>query len=276
MSNFQGGILRRNNVHVKGAADQQILLYAHGFGCSQAMWSAITPAFEQQACQVLFDFVGSGQSEINNYSFSRYATLDGYAEDILEICDALNLTRNVIFIGHSVSCSIGILAANRRPGLFSKMVLLGPSPCFLNFPPDYLGGFDKADLEGLLELMEQNYLGWASYLGPVVAGAGNDPAISGQLSESFCSTDPVVTRHFARATFFADNRADFAKLQVPSLILQHREDALASVTVGEYVHQQLKNSQLQVLNVTGHAAHMTNPDLVIDAIRRYISPEPQI
>lgn len=275
MSNFQGGILRRNNVHVKGAADQQILLYAHGFGCSQAMWSAITPAFEQQACQVLFDFVGSGQSEINNYSFSRYATLDGYAEDILEICDALNLTRNVIFIGHSVSCSIGILAANRRPGLFSKMVLLGPSPCFLNFPPDYLGGFDKADLEGLLELMEQNYLGWASYLGPVVAGAGNDPAISGQLSESFCSTDPVVTRHFARATFFADNRADFAKLQVPSLILQHREDALASVTVGEYVHQQLKNSQLQVLNVTGHAAHMTNPDLVIDAICRYISPEPQ-
>lgn len=275
MSNFQEGILRRNNVHVKGAADQQILLYAHGFGCSQAMWSAITPAFEQQACQVLFDFVGSGQSEINNYSFSRYATLDGYAEDILEICDALNLTRNVIFIGHSVSCSIGILAANRRPGLFSKMVLLGPSPCFLNFPPDYLGGFDKADLEGLLELMEQNYLGWASYLGPVVAGAGNDPAISGQLSESFCSTDPVVTRHFARATFFADNRADFAKLQVPSLILQHREDALASVTVGEYVHQQLKNSQLQVLNVTGHAAHMTNPDLVIDAIRRYISPEPQ-
>ena len=275
MSNFQEGILRRNNVHVKGAADQQILLYAHGFGCSQAMWSAITPAFEQQACQVLFDFVGSGQSEINNYSFSRYATLDGYAEDILEICDALNLTRNVIFIGHSVSCSIGILAANRRPGLFSKMVLLGPSPCFLNFPPDYLGGFDKADLEGLLELMEQNYLGWASYLGPVVAGAGNDPAISGQLSESFCSTDPVVTRHFARATFFADNRADFAKLQVPSLILQHREDALASVTVGEYVHQQLKNSQLQVLNVTGHAAHMTNPDLVIDAIRRYISPELQ-
>lgn len=275
MSNFQEGILRRNNVHVKGEADQQILLYAHGFGCSQAMWSAITPAFEQQACQVLFDFVGSGQSEINNYSFSRYATLDGYAEDILEICDALNLTRNVIFIGHSVSCSIGILAANRRPGLFSKMVLLGPSPCFLNFPPDYLGGFDKADLEGLLELMEQNYLGWASYLGPVVAGAGNDPAISGQLSESFCSTDPVVTRHFAKATFFADNRADFAKLQVPSLILQHREDALASVTVGEYVHQQLKNSQLQVLNVTGHAAHMTNPDLVIDAIRRYISPEPQ-
>ncbi len=275
MSNFQESILRRNNVHVKGAADQQILLYAHGFGCSQAMWSAITPAFEQQACQVLFDFVGSGQSEINNYSFSRYATLDGYAEDILEICDALNLTRNVIFIGHSVSCSIGILAANRRPGLFSKMVLLGPSPCFFNLPPDYLGGFDKADLEGLLELMEQNYLGWASYLGPVVAGTGNDPAISGQLSESFCSTDPVVTRHFARATFFADNRTDFAKLQVPSLILQHREDALASVTVGEYVHQQLKNSQLQILNVTGHAAHMTNPYLVIDAIRQYINSELQ-
>lgn len=268
-------ILRRNNVHINGTTDQPVLLYAHGFGCSQAMWSAITPAFNQQACQVLFDFVGSGQSDIDNYNFERYAKLDGYAKDILEICDALELKENVIFIGHSVSCSIGVLAANARPGLFRKMVLLGPSPCFLNIPPDYFGGFDKDDLEGLLELMDQNYLGWASYLGPVVAGAGNDPVISGQLSDSFCSTDPIVSRNFANATFFADNRADFAKLQVPSLILQHAEDALAPMAVGKFVHQQIKHSQLQVLNVTGHAAHMTNPQLVIDAIRQFIQPELQ-
>lgn len=268
-------ILRRNNVHINGTTDQPVLMYAHGFGCSQAMWSAITPAFDQQTCQVLFDFVGSGQSDIDNYNFERYATLDGYAKDILEICDALELKENVIFIGHSVSCSIGVLAANARPGLFRKMVLLGPSPCFLNIPPDYFGGFDKDDLEGLLELMDQNYLGWASYLGPVVAGTGNDPAISGQLSDSFCSTDPIVSRNFAKATFFADNRADFAKLQVPSLILQHGEDALAPMAVGKFVHQQIKHSQLQVLNVTGHAAHMTNPPLVIDAIRQFIQPELQ-
>jgi sigma-B regulation protein RsbQ len=268
-------ILRRNNVHINGRSDQPVLLYAHGFGCSQAMWSAITPAFDLQTCQVLFDFVGSGQSDIDNYNFERYAKLDGYAKDILEICDALELKENVIFIGHSVSCSIGVLAANARPGLFRKMVLLGPSPCFLNIPPDYFGGFDKDDLEGLLELMDQNYLGWASYLGPVVAGTGNDPAISGQLSDSFCSTDPIVSRNFAKATFFADNRADFAKLQVPSLILQHGEDALAPMAVGKFVHQQIKNSQLQVLNVTGHAAHMTNPPLVIDAIRQFIQPELQ-
>ena len=146
-------------------------MYAHGFGCSQAMWAAVTPAFEHCSRQVLFDFVGSGQSDISQYSFSRYADLNGYADDILEICDALELTGDIIFVGHSVSCSIGILAANRRPGLFKAMILLGPSPCFLNMPPDYAGGFEQEDLAGLIELMDQNYLGWANYLAPVVAGA---------------------------------------------------------------------------------------------------------
>ncbi|MFN6970469.1 MAG: alpha/beta fold hydrolase [Rheinheimera sp.] len=266
-------ILRRNNVHLNGSTERPVLLYAHGFGCSQVMWSAITPAFEQQACQVLFDFVGSGQSETQHYREERYAKLDGYAEDILEICDALSLKENVIFIGHSVSCSIGILAANARPGLFRKMVLLGPSPCFLNLPPDYMGGFDQEDLQDLLVMMDQNYLGWASYLGPVIAGTANDSVIAGQLSDSFCSTDPVITRHFAKATFFADNRTDFAKLQVPSLILQHKQDALAPLEVGLFVHQQIAHSQLQVLDLKGHAAHMSHPQLVIDAMLEYLKPE---
>jgi len=266
-------ILQRNNVQVSGAIDQPVLLYAHGFGCSQAMWSAITPAFAKQSCQILFDYVGSGQSDITDYSFERYANLRGYAQDILDICDALKLKDNVIFIGHSVSCSIGILAANARPGLFKKMILLGPSPCFLNLPPDYNGGFEQTDLEDMLELMDQNYLGWASYLGPVVAGTTNDPVIAGQLSDSFCSTDPVFTRHFAKATFFADNRADYAELAVPSLILQHQQDVLASLAVGEFVHQQIKHSQLQILDVSGHAAHMSHPQLVINAMRDYLNTE---
>ena len=266
-------ILRRNNVHVSSTPNQPILLYAHGFRCSQAMWSKVAQAFEGKAKQISFDFVGSGQSDITNYSFQRYNTLDGYAQDIIDICDTLELHSEVIFIGHSVSCSIGVLVANARPNLFKKMIFLGPSPCFLNMPPDYRGGFEQADLEGLLELMNQNYLGWASYLGPVVAGADADPKISGQLSDSFCSTDPIVTQHFAKATFFSDNREDFAKLEVPSLILQHKEDALASVEVGKFLHQHMSNSTLQILDVAGHAAHMSHPQLVIDAINSYLIKE---
>lgn len=266
-------VLKRNNVKVTGSKNSPIIMYAHGFGCSQAMWAAIIPAFEHCSRQVLFDFVGSGQSDISQYSFSRYADLNGYADDILEICDALELTGDIIFVGHSVSCSIGILAANRRPGLFKSMILLGPSPCFLNMPPDYAGGFEQEDLAGLIELMDQNYLGWANYLAPVVAGAGTDPIIAGQLSNSFCSTDPVITKQFAQATFFADNRADFAKLSVPTLILQHKEDALASVEVGQFVHQQIKNSQFVILDVAGHAAHMSHPALVIDAMQHFLQQE---
>ncbi|MCO4786027.1 alpha/beta fold hydrolase [Marinomonas atlantica] len=266
-------VLSRNNVQISGIPSKPVILYAHGFGCSQAMWDSTLPAFNDKARQIAFDFVGSGQSDVNAYRFERYKTLEGYAEDIIEICDTLNLESDVIFIGHSVSCSIGTLAANARPNLFKKMIFLGPSPCFLNMPPDYIGGFEKADLEGLLELMDQNYLGWASYLGPVVAGADADPKISGQLSDSFCSTDPVITRHFAKATFFSDNREDFAKLEVPSLILQHKEDALASIDVGKYLHQQIKHSTLKVLDVAGHAAHMSHPHLVINAIEEYLGSD---
>jgi len=266
-------ILNRNNVQISGDKSKPTLLYAHGFGCSQAMWSSVTPAFNKQARQVLFDYVGSGQSDISNYSFKRYETLAGYAQDILEICDELSLESDIIFIGHSVSCSIGILAALERPHLFKKMILLGPSPCFLNHSPEYIGGFEQEDLEGLLELMDQNYLGWANYLAPVVAGLENNPEIAGQLSESFCSTDPIITRQFASATFFADNREDFAKLTIPSLILQHKEDALVPLEVGHYMQRHVKNSTFQILDVVGHAAHMSHPSLVIEAISNYLKTE---
>lgn len=261
-------ILERNNVKVSGE-DGPVMLYAHGFGCNQAMWDRVTPAFHSTHKQVLFDYVGSGQSDISAFDADKYATLQGYVQDLLDVCDALNLTSGVTFVGHSVSCSIGILASIARPELFRQLVLLGPNPCFVNDPPHYTGGFEKQDLEGLLSLMDQNYIGWAHYLAPVVTASGETGVVTAELSDSFCSTDPTAARVFARATFFSDNRADLARVSVPCLILQHRTDALAPVSVGEYVHAHLTGSTLKVLEVQGHCAHMAEPLLVVEAMKEY-------
>ena len=262
-------ILRRNHVQVIGETGP-VLMFAHGFGCNQNMWARIVPAFSQRYRLVLFDYVGCGKSDYQAFEVERYSSLRGYAQDVLEICDALNLQENVIFVGHSVSCSIGMLAAIARPQLFQKLLLVGPSPCFMNKPPDYNGGFERQDLEELLTLMDQNYLGWTSYLTPIVAGENNAAHVSSDLFDSFCSTDPSVMRVFARATFFADNRDDLPKVKTPCLILQHRSDALAPLQVGEYLHQHLANSQLKILEVSGHCGHMSHPDLVISALEEYL------
>ncbi len=262
--------LTRNNVHQLGNAGP-VLLYAHGFGCNQSMWDRITPAFATTHRQVLFDYVGSGQSDLSAWDAQRYATLHGYAQDVIEVCDALNLKSGVTFVGHSVSATIGLLASIARPDLFERLVLIGPSPCFLNHPPEYTGGFEREDLVGLLELMENNYMGWAQYLAPVVAGETAEGTTTHKLSDSFCSTDPLMARVFAQATFFADNRADLPKVARPALILQHARDALAPVGVGQYMHQHLKGSTLQVLDVTGHCSHMSHPDLVIQAMQSYLA-----
>lgn len=264
-------ISKRNNIQVLGTQGP-VLLYAHGFGCSQQMWSAITPAFAASHRQVLFDYVGSGQSDLTAFDNQRYATLDGYAQDVLDVCDSLGLQSGVTFVGHSVSCSVGLLASIARPQLFDRLVLVGPSPCFLNDPPHYQGGFEREDLDGLLSLMDQNYIGWANTLAPIVAGAAGEGAVKDELSESFCSTQPSVTKVFARTTFFADNRADLPRVTRPCLILQHHQDTLAPLAVGQYLHTQLRGSTLQVLDVAGHSSHMTHPALVIDAMRAYIAP----
>jgi sigma-B regulation protein RsbQ len=262
-------ILARNNVKVL-AGDGSVLLYAHGFGCNQNMWDRVTPAFNSKHQQVLFDYVGSGQSDISAFDPDKYASLTGYAQDVLDICDALDLKNGVTFVGHSVSCSIGILACIARPGLFDKLVLLGPNPCFVNHPPAYVGGFEKEDLEGLLDLMDQNYIGWANYLAPVVSAQDGQGSVTKELSESFCSTDPMVAKVFARTTFFSDNRADLPKVSVPCLIIQHRNDSLAPISVGEYLHTHLAGSTLKVLDVHGHCAHMTEPQLVVEAMSKFI------
>lgn len=266
-------ILERNNVQLQGNSAGPVLLYAHGFGCNQTMWDRITPAFASTHHQVLFDYVGSGQSDLACFDVERYSSLQGYAQDLLDVCDALGLRSGVTFVGHSVSCSAGLLASIARPELFDRLVLIGPTPCFLNHPPDYFGGFERADLVDLLDLMDQNYIGWAHYLAPLVAGESSAGEVSGKLSDSFCSTDPLVARIFAKTTFFSDSRADLPKVTRPCLILQHRQDALAMLCVGEYIHAHLKDSTLQVLDTQGHCAHMSAPQLVIDAMRAYLGTD---
>jgi sigma-B regulation protein RsbQ len=261
-------VLRRNNVKVLGKGSQP-MLFAHGFGCDQNMWRFVTPAFENDYRIVLFDYVGSGKSDLAAYDADRYATLDGYAQDVLDVCHALEL-EHVIFVGHSVSSMVGVLAANREPELFSRLLLIGPSPRYINDAPDYVGGFERSDIEGLLETMEKNYLGWANFLAPAIMKNSDRPELSSELEASFCSTDPVIARRFAEATFFADNRGDLAALRVPSLIMQCSDDMIAPNVVGDYLSRELPGSTLRTLAATGHCPHMSHPDETIAVMQEYL------
>jgi sigma-B regulation protein RsbQ len=261
-------VLARNNVKVFGRGTRP-MLFAHGFGCDQHMWRFITPAFENEYRIVLFDYVGAGKSDLTAYDERRYAALDGYATDVLDICRALELER-AIFVGHSVSAMVGILAANREPERFEHLILIGPSPRYVN-DVGYVGGFERSDIEALLETMDKNYIGWANYLAPAIMQNADRPELGQELAESFCSTDPVMARQFAETTFFADNRKDLAALRVPSLILQCSQDIIAPREVGEYVHRQLENSTLRIMQATGHCPHMSAPDETIALMREYLA-----
>ena len=260
-------ILTRNNVKVFGNGTQPVI-FAHGFGCDQTMWRFVTPAFQDDFKIVLFDYVGSGKSDSGAYDPARYDHLAGYAQDVVEICDALEL-KDVIFVGHSVSSVIGMLASIRAPHYFDRLILIGPSPCYLNDPP-YWGGFERRDIDELLNMMEKNYLGWAGVLAPVIMKNAERPELSQELEASFCATDPAIARHFARATFLSDNRRDLEQVRVPALVMQCSEDAIAPLTVGQYVHAQLANSTLHVLNATGHCPHLSHPEETIQVIRDYL------
>jgi sigma-B regulation protein RsbQ len=218
---------------------------------------------------VLYDHVGAGGSDLAAYDPDRYATLDGYARDVLDVCEALDL-RDVTFVGHSVSSMVGVLAANEAPERFARLILVGPSPRYLNDAPSYVGGFERADIEGLLETMEKNYIGWANFLAPAIMKNPDRPELTAELEASFCSTDPVIARRFAEATFFADNRADLAAVQVPSLIMQCSEDIIAPSEVGEYLSRELPGSTLQTLRATGHCPHMSHPEETIAVMREYL------
>jgi sigma-B regulation protein RsbQ len=241
-------ILKRNNVKLFGKGKQP-MLFAHGFGCDQNMWRFLTPAFEYDYQIVLFDYVGSGKSDPRAFNTERYATLDGYAQDVLDICAALNLT-NIVYVGHSVSGVIGMLASIREPERFARLILIGPSACYINEAPAYVGGFERADITGLLDVMDKNYIGWANFLAPVVMKNPERPELTRELEESFCSTDPKMARRFAETTFFSDNRKDVPNVTIPSLIMQCSEDAIAPLEVGDYLHSHLFQSTQRVLEAT--------------------------
>jgi sigma-B regulation protein RsbQ len=262
-------IIERNNVRESGT-DGPTLLLAHGFGCDQNMWRFVMPQLERDFRLVAFDYVGSGRSRATAYDRRRYASLDGYAEDIVEICEALDLTE-VTLVGHSVSGMIGLIAALQVPQRFVRLAMVCPSPCFLNHPPGYFGGFERSDLQELLDLMEKNYIGWAQHLAPLVIGTSNPQVLQGELAESFCSTEPRIARTFAEAAFLSDHRALLPQSRHPTLILQSRVDALASLQVGEYMHAHMPASRLHIVEAEGHCLHMTHPQAVVDALRDFVS-----
>ncbi|REL33739.1 alpha/beta hydrolase [Rhodohalobacter sp. SW132] len=262
-------IIQRNNVKVFGDGDIP-LMFAHGFGCDQNMWRFITPAFEKQFKIILFDYVGSGNSDISAYTSERYKTLNGYTRDVLDIIHALELD-DVIFVGHSVSSMIGALASIRQPQRFKSLIMIGPSPFYLNDPPEYHGGYEKSTITELLELMEKNYIGWANFFAPEIMKNEERPELTRELENSFCSTDPVIAHDFAKATFLADNRDDLPKIDTPVLIIQCEEDSIASVNVGEYVHSKIGKSTFEIIPANGHCPHLSHPDVTIEAIENYLN-----
>jgi sigma-B regulation protein RsbQ len=261
-------VLARNNVRVLGRGTRP-MLFAHGFGCDQNMWRFLVPAFEEDYRIVLFDHVGAGRSDKSAYDRRKYGALDGYASDVLEICHALDLT-GVVFVGHSVSAMIGVLAANQEPARFSSLVMIGPSPRYID-DEGYVGGFGRADIDGLLESLDSNYLGWSSAMAPVIAGNPDRPEYGAELSNSFCQTDPEIASHFARVTFLSDNRADLAAVTTPSLILQCADDVIAPNAVGAYVHRAIAGSTLVEMQATGHCPHLTAPAETIAAMKAFLA-----
>ena len=261
-------VLARNHVRVSGQPDGRSILFAHGFGCDQNMWRFVAPAFEADHRVILFDYVGGGGSDIGAYDPARYATLDGYASDVVEIAEALDL-QDAIFVGHSVSSMVGILAAKRRPGRFGKLVLVGPSPRYID-DEGYTGGFAREDIDELLESMGANFLGWSSAMAPAIMGNPDRPELGEELTESFCRTDPDVAARFARATFLSDNRADLASVDLPTLILQCSDDVIAPTVVGEYVHARIAGSKFVQLEATGHCPNLSAPVETTEAIRAFV------
>ena len=259
-------ILRRNNVTITGDQQGPTIVFAHGFGCSQASWRHVAPAFEQTHRVVRFDHVGAGESDPAAYDHRKYDSLQGYATDVLEILAALEAT-DVIFVGHSVSAMIGVLAANRDPALFSQLILVGPSPRYVD-DEGYRGGFANEDIEGLLDALDANYLGWSAQMAPVIMGNPERPELGEDLTQSFCRTDPTIARHFARVTFLSDNRRDLADVSVPTLVIECIDDVIAPSGVGRYVHEEIADSRLITLPVTGHIPLLSGPEPLIDAIRR--------
>jgi sigma-B regulation protein RsbQ len=260
-------VLQRHNVKVTGSGSRA-MVFAHGFGCDQNMWRLVAPAFEKDFRVVLFDHVGAGGSDLSAYDPGKYSSLDGYADDVVELCRELGV-RDGVFVGHSVSAMIGVLAAKQAPDLFGDLVLVGPSPRYID-DGDYVGGFSEAQVHELLDFLDSNHMGWSQAMAPVIMGNADRPELGEELTNSFCRTDPEIAKRFARATFLSDNRGDLDGVAARSLVLQCSEDVIAPRAVGEYVHRRLPNSRLVVLKATGHCPNLSAPEETIAAIRAFV------
>jgi sigma-B regulation protein RsbQ len=260
-------IVQRNNVQISGHGEQSIV-FAHGFGCDQNMWRFVAPAFESDYRTILFDHVGAGGSDLRSFCPEKYASLAGYASDVLDIGREFGVCGG-IFVGHSVSAIIGALAAIEEPQMFSKLVMVGPSPRYIN-DEDYVGGFSAEQIDELLTFLDSNFMGWSAAMAPAIMGNPERPELAAELTNSFCRTDPEIAKHFARTTFTSDNRRDLPKVTARCLVLQCSEDVIAPVSVGEYVHRHLPESELVILRATGHCPNLSAPDEVISAMRRFV------
>lgn len=261
-------VLHRNNVTVTGNPTGRPIVFVHGYGCSQEMWRGVAPRFEQEHRVVLVDLVGAGGSDVTAYDPVKYDSLHGYADDIREIMAVLDL-RDAVYVGHSVAATIGVLAETADASRFGALVLVGPSPRYMD-DGDYRGGFGRADIEGLLDALDANYLGWSETMAPVIMGNPDRPDLGRQLTESFCTVDPAIARHFARVTFLSDNRRDFSAVRTPTLVLQCSDDVIAPASVGRYVHEQISTSRLVQLTATGHCPNLSAPDELVEEIRAFL------
>lgn len=261
-------ILRRHNVRISGRG-RQAMLFAHGFGCDQTMWKLVAPAFEATHQVILFDHVGAGDSDRLAYDPVRHNTLEGYAQDVLALCEALSL-HDVVFVGHSVSAMIGMLAAIAQPARFSHLLMVAPSPCYTNEPPDYIGGFERSDIASLLSMMDHNGLDWARFLAPHVMQNSDRPELADELHQTFCKTDPIIVRQFAEVTFCTDLRHRLPECPTPSLILQCSEDAIAPASVGLYLQSRLPHAALVQMAATGHCPHVSHPAETVAHMQAYL------
>ena len=261
------GVLERNNVKVRGAGEQP-MMFAHGYGCDQNMWRFVAPAFESDFNTVLFDHVGAGGSDLSAYNKRKYSSLSAYADDVVEIGRGLEL-HDAVFVGHSVSAMIGVLASQKAPGMFGKLILIGPSARYID-DEGYVGGFSAKQIEELLEFLEANHMGWSAQMAPLIMANPDRPELAEELTNSFCRTDPDIAKAFARVTFTSDNRKDLAGVTVPTLILQCSEDIIASEAVGEFVNRNIPKSRMIVLKATGHCPNLSAPDEVVAAMRTFV------
>ena len=262
----ESSIVTRNNVQVRGKGPPMV--FVHGFGCDQSMWRLLTPHFAETHTCILLDLVGSGQSDLSAYDRDKYASLQGYAADLCEVLAAVT-SAPAVCVGHSVSAMIGMLANLQSPDQFLAQVMVGPSPCYVN-DGEYVGGFERADIESLLETLESNYLGWSSNMAPAIMGAPEQPQLAVELTNSFCRTDPDIAKQFARVTFLSDHRADLPKLQAPTLVLQCSDDVIAPLTVGEYLERTIPNCTLRIIENVGHCPHLSAPSASADAIEQFL------